>query len=149
MKTVNDILHNKHQKETWSVLPDSSVFDALMLMSQKDIGALMVIDEKGKVAGIFSERDYARKIILKGKASRETKVKEIMTPANKMYSVPPGMPIDDCMALVTEKHIRHLPVFWNNEFQGLISIGDIVKNVISEKQDTIDHLNDYIAGTYV
>ncbi len=148
MKTVRDILNKKKHKEIWSVLPTSTVFDALTLLKDKKIGALMVIDGKGKVAGIFSERDYARKIILKGKSSRETAVKEIMTPAAKMYTVTPDSPMDDCMALITEKHIRHLPVFDNKKFIGLISIGDIMKSIVSEKDDVIKHLNDYIAGTY-
>jgi CBS domain-containing protein len=148
MKTVRDILNKKKHKEIWSILPNSTVFDALTLLKDKKIGALMVIDGKGKVAGIFSERDYARKIILKGKSSRETAVKEIMTPAAKMYTVTPDSPMDDCMALITEKHIRHLPVFDNKKFIGLISIGDIMKSIVSEKDDVIKHLNDYIAGTY-
>jgi CBS domain-containing protein len=148
MKTVRDILNKKKHKEIWSILPNSTVFDALTLLKDKKIGALMVITEKGKVAGIFSERDYARKIILKGKSSRETAVKEIMTPVSKMYSVTPDSPMDDCMALITEKHIRHLPVFDNKKFIGLISIGDIMKSIVSEKDDVIKHLNDYIAGTY-
>jgi CBS domain-containing protein len=148
MRTVSDILNKKKQKETWSVLPKSTVFDALTILKDKEIGALMVINEKGKVAGIFSERDYARKVILKGKYSRDTLVEEIMTPANKMFTVNPDTPIYDCIALITEKHVRHLPVYDNKKFIGIISIGDIMKSIVSEKDEVINHLSDYIAGKY-
>jgi CBS domain-containing protein len=148
MRTVSDILNKKKQKETWSVLPKSTVFDALSILKDKEIGALMVIDEKGKVAGIFSERDYARKVILKGKYSHDTLVEEIMTPAKKMFTVNSDTPIYDCIALITNKHVRHLPVFDNKKFIGLISIGDIMKSIISEKDEVINHLSDYIAGKY-
>ena len=148
MKTVKDILKNKNQKEIWSVQPKSTVFEALALMGEKEIGALMVIDEKGKVAGIISERDYARKVILKGKASRETAVKEIMTPADQMYTVKPETSVDDCMVLITGKHIRHIPVFDNEKFVGVISIGDIVKSIIAEQETLIEQFSNYIAGKY-
>jgi len=148
MKTVKDIVKNKNQKEVWSILPKATVFEALALMGEKEIGALMVIDEKGKVAGIISERDYARKVILKGKASRETAVKEIMTPADQMYTVKPETSVDDCMVLITGKHIRHIPVFDNEKFVGVISIGDIVKSIIAEQETLIEHLSNYIAGKY-
>jgi CBS domain-containing protein len=148
MKTVKDILKNKNQKEVWSVQPKATVFEALSLMGEKEIGALMVIDEKGKVAGIISERDYARKVILKGKASRETAVKEIMTPTDQMYTVKPETTVDDCMVLITGKHIRHIPVFDNEKFVGVISIGDIVKSIIAEQETLIEQLSNYIAGKY-
>ena len=148
MKTVKDILKNKNQKEVWSVQPKATVFEALSLMGEREIGALMVIDEKGKVAGIISERDYARKVILKGKASRETAVKEIMTPADQMYTVKPETSVDDCMVLITGKHIRHIPVFDNEKFVGVISIGDIVKSIIAEQETLIEQLSNYIAGKY-
>ena len=148
MKTVKDILKNKNQKEVWSVQPKATVFEALALMGEKEIGALMVIDEKGKVAGIISERDYARKVILKGKASRETAVKDIMTPADQMYTVKPETSVDDCMVLITGKHIRHIPVFDNEKFVGVISIGDIVKSIIAEQETLIEQLSNYIAGKY-
>ncbi|MFH0975744.1 MAG: CBS domain-containing protein [Spirochaetota bacterium] len=148
MKTVKDILQNKTIKEIWSVSPKAFVYDALVLMNEKGIGAVLVMDEKEKIAGIFSERDYARKIIIKGKSSKETKVEEVMTPASKMYTVKPDSPLEECMALATEKHIRHLPVFEQGKFIGLISTGDIVKILISEKQDLINQLSDYIAGIY-
>jgi len=148
MKTVKDILKNKNQKEVWSVQPKATVFEALALMGEKEIGALMVIDEKGKVAGIISERDYARKVILKGKASRETAVKDIMTPADQMYTVKPETSVDDCMVLITGKRIRHIPVFDNEKFVGVISIGDIVKSIIAEQGTLIEQLSNYIAGKY-
>ena len=148
MKTVKDILKNKNQKEVWSVQPKATVFEALSLMGEREIGALMVIDEKGKVAGIISERDYARKVILKGKASRETAVKEIMTPADQMYTVKPETSVDDCMVLITGKHIRHIPVFDDDKFVGIISIGDVVKSIIAEQETLIAQLSDYIAGKY-
>jgi len=148
MKTVKDILKNKNQKEVWSVQPKATVFEALAVMGEKEIGALMVIDEKGKVAGIISERDYARKVILKGKASRETAVKDIMTPADQMYTVKPETSVDDCMVLITGKHIRHIPVFDSEKFVGVISIGDIVKSIIAEQETLIEQLSNYIAGKY-
>ena len=148
MILVRDILNKKKEKETWSVLPQSTVFDALTLLKDKEIGALMVKDEKGKVVGIFTERDYARKVILEGKASRDTKVEEIMTPASKMYAVNPDTSIENCMALITEKHIRHVPVFDKDKFIGIVSIGDTVKSIIEEKEVLIDQLSNYIAGKY-
>jgi len=148
MTLVRDILNKKKGKVTWSVLPESTVFDALTLLKEKEIGALMVIDAKGKVAGIFTERDYARKIILRGKASHDTRVEEIMTPASEMYAVSPETPLENCMALITEKRIRHIPVFDKDKFVGIISIGDTVKSIIEEKQVVIDQLSNYIAGKY-
>jgi len=148
MKTVRDILKNK-KSEVWSISPKAMVFDALALMGEKEIGALMVIDEKGKVAGIISERDYARKIILVGKTSKETPVEQIMTPASQMYTVKPETTVDDCMVLITGKKIRHIPVFEGEKFLGVISIGDVVKSIISEQEILIEHLSNYIAGKYV
>jgi CBS domain-containing protein len=148
MKLVKEILKNKAIKEVFSVTPESLVFDALKLLAEKNIGALMVIDKKGKVVGIFSERDYTRKVILKGKSSKETKVQDIMTSVRAMYKIKPETEINECMVLMTGKHIRHLPVFDGQKFIGLISIGDILKAVIVEKEKLIDDLSDYIAGKY-
>jgi len=145
MKTVRDILKTK-RKEVWSVSPNSTVFEALKLMGDKEIGALMVM-EGDKAVGIISERDYARKVILKGKSSKETLVKEIMT-AN-MISVKPETTVEECMILITAKRIRHLPVFEKDKFVGIISIGDVVKSIISEQERLIEQLSDYIAGKYV
>jgi signal-transduction protein with cAMP-binding, CBS, and nucleotidyltransferase domain len=147
MKSVKEVLRDK-AKEAWSILPYASVYDALKLMGEKQIGALMVIDDHGKVAGIISERDYARKVILKGKTSKETKVEEIMTPAAEMYAVKPANSVEECMILMTGKHVRHLPVFENNQFVGIVSIGDVVKSIISEQGALIEQLSNYIAGKY-
>ena len=147
MQRASDLLKNK-AKQLWTISPESSVLDALKLMAEKEIGALMVVDKKDKVVGIITERDYARKIILMGKTSMKTSVKEIMTPSNKMYTVKPDTPVEDCMVLMTGKHIRHVPVFDGGKFVGLISIGDVVKSTISQKDILIDHLSDYIGGKY-
>jgi CBS domain-containing protein len=147
MKSVREVLKTK-TKEVWSILPYATVFDALKLMGEKKIGALMVIDDKGKVAGIISERDYARKVILKGKASKDTKVEEIMTPASEMFAVKPENSVEECMILMTGKHVRHLPVFEKDKFIGVVSIGDVVKSIISEQEALIEHLSGYIAGKY-
>ena len=147
MQRVSDILKSK-SKQIWTVPPDSTVYDALKLMAEKEIGAIMVVDKKGKVAGIMTERDYARKIVLKGKTSPKTLVKEIMTPMNKMFTVKPDTSVEDCMVLMTGKHIRHVPVFDGAKFVGIISIGDAVKSTISEKDVLINQLSNYIAGQY-
>ncbi len=148
MKTVQDLLTEKGAA-VWSISPKAKVFDALKLMSEKQIGALMVMDEKGEVAGIITERDYARKIILLGKTSKETAVAEIMTPADKMYYIKPSNSVEECMVLMTGKHVRHLPVCDGGKFAGLVSIGDVVKSIISEKETLINQLSDYIGGKYL
>ena len=148
MKTVKDILKDK-KRDVVTIPPKAKVFDALKIMGEKELGSLMVIDNKGKVCGILSERDYARKVILKGKTSRETLVEEIMTPSDKMYTVKPDTSVEDCMVLITAKRIRHVPVFDDDKFVGLISIGDVVKSIISEKDMLIEHLSNYIAGKYI
>ena len=147
MQTAMNLLKSK-TKQMWSISPKSTVFDALKLMAEKEIGALMVVDEKDKVVGIITERDYARKIILKGKTSSKALVKEIMTPADKMYRVKPDTPVEDCMVLMTGKRIRHIPVYDGDTYVGLISIGDVVKSTISSKDMLIEHLSNYISGTY-
>jgi CBS domain-containing protein len=149
MSTVRDILQNKKASAVWSISPKSTVFDALTLMGEKEVGALMVMDDGDAVLGIISERDYARKIALKGKTSKETAVDEIMTPLTDMYRVKPDNTVEDCMVLITAKKIRHLPVFEGNNFVGLISIGDVVKSIIAEQESLIEHLSNYIAGKYV
>ncbi len=149
MKTVNDLLSEKGCPTVWSISPKAKVFDALKLMSEKQIGALMVMDDKGQVAGIITERDYARKVILLGKASKETAVEEIMTPVDRMYYVKPSNTVEECMVLMTGKHVRHLPVCDEGKFAGLLSIGDVVKSIISEKETLINQLSDYIGGKYL
>jgi CBS domain-containing protein len=147
MQRANDLLKSK-TKQLWTIQQDATVFDALKLMAEKEIGALMVMDKKEKIVGIITERDYARKVILKGKKSLDTRVKEIMTPSEKMYTVKPDTPVEDSMVLMTGKHVRHVPVFDGSKFVGLISIGDVVKSTISQKDMLIEHLSDYIAGKY-
>jgi CBS domain-containing protein len=142
MKRVKDILAVKGYA-IWSVAPDASVYDALQIMSEKEVGALLVM-EGAKLIGIISERDYARKIILHGRASPTTLVKEIMT-ARVMYTHP-EQPIEECMALVTEKRTRHLPVIEEGKVVGIISIGDLVKAIIDEQKFIIEQLERYISS---
>jgi CBS domain-containing protein len=142
MKIVTDLLQSKGHT-VWSVAPDTSVYEALELMASKDVGALLVL-EAGRVVGIFSERDYARKVILKGKASRDTPVGDIMT--SRVVYIRPEQSVAECMALMTNKHIRHLPVMAGDELIGLISIGDVVKAIISEQEFMIEQLENYITG---
>ncbi len=149
MRTVHDILMRKVNKEIWSIGPKAMVFDALALMGQKEVGALVVKDDAGKVVGIVSERDYARKVILKGKASKETAVEEIMTPIADMFVVKPENTVEECMVIMTGKKVRHLPAFKNSEFVGIVSIGDVVKSIIAEQEMLIEQLSDYIAGKYI
>ena len=148
MTTVKDLLKSK-RPETWSIGPKATVYDALVMMAEKEIGALVVIDEKNEVVGIISERDYARKVALKGKTSRDSLVEEVMTPVADIYRVKPETTVEDCMVLITGKKIRHLPVFEGNKFVGIVSIGDVVKSIISEQETLIEHLSNYIAGKYV
>ncbi|MGW8250879.1 MAG: CBS domain-containing protein [Anaerolineales bacterium] len=142
MVTVSQVLQRKGHT-IWSVNPDTSVYDALQLMAEQDIGALLVLEE-GQLVGIFSERDYARKVILKGKSSKETPVQEIMT--TQVVYVRPGHFIEECMALMTERHFRHLPVLDGERLVGVISIGDVVKEIISEQKFVIEQLEQYITG---
>ena len=142
MKRVKDILAVKGQ-DVWSIEPDASVYDAMKLMAEKEIGALMVT-EGTKLVGLISERDYARKVILQGRASRTTQVKEIMT--SRVVYAQPEQNIEECMALMTEKRVRHLPVIDGERLVGVISIGDLVKSIISEQQFIIEQLERYIRG---
>ena len=143
MKTVRELLRNKGY-HVWSIGPDATVYEALTLMAGKDVGALLVLDNAGQLVGILSERDYARKIVLKGKTSRETPVREIMT--EKVVWVRPDQTIEECMALMTNKRIRHLPVQEEGRLLGVISIGDVVKDIISEQEFVIAQLENYITG---
>ena len=142
MKRVSDILQAKGH-EIWSVTPDTTVFDALRTMADKRIGAVLVI-EAGKLVGLFSERDYARKIILVGKSSKDTPVREIMS--SKLVCVRPDQFTADCMTLMTENRIRHLPVVHGDKLLGVVTIGDVVKAIIAEKEEEIDQLHSYITG---
>ena len=143
MNTVNQLLHVKG-RDIWSVTPNTSVFDALQVMADKNIGALLVM-EGDQLAGIFSERDYARKVILKGKSSKELSVYEIMT--EKVDCVRPSQSVRECMTLMTEKHHRHLPVVEGEQVVGMVSIGDVVKAIISDQEFTIEQLESYITGS--
>jgi len=143
MKTrVKDILQAKGD-QVWAVPPDATVFDALKLMADKNIGSVLVMED-GRLVGILSERDYARKVILHGRTSHDTPVSEIMTAEVKTIS--PDEPIDACMALMTERHIRHLPVVADEKVIGLISIGDVVKAIIEDQAFMLDQMEAYIAG---
>ena len=136
-------LLKKKGTDVWSTSPDVSVYDALLLLAEKNIGALLVLQD-GELVGIISERDYARKVVLHGKTSMETPVQEIMV--EDVITVGPQMSIEDAMALMTEKHIRHLPVIEGTKLAGLISIGDLVKSIIADQEFTINQLENYIRG---
>ncbi len=144
MNNVIDILKVKG-KEVFSISPETTVFNALKILEEKDIGAL-VVTEKGKIVGIFSERDYARKIILKDRSSINTEVGDLMT--KNVISVTPVDPIDKCMALMSENHIRHLPVIEDGKLEGLISIGDVLTHIIKHQKFQIRELEKYIKGGY-
>jgi CBS domain-containing protein len=139
-KTAAQVLARK-ARPLVSIAPDASVFDALTLMAKHDIGSLVVLDGE-RLTGIFSERDYARQVVLLGKSSRETRVRDIMT--HKVLCVRPDHTVGDCMGLMTAKHVRHLPVLDHKKVIGVISIGDVVKEVISEQQLIIEQLEHYI-----
>ena len=140
--TIRDVLRSK-SREVWSTRPDATVYQAIELMAEKQVGALPVM-ENGELTGIISERDYARKIILKGRSSKETAVSEIMT--SPVISVSPQHTVGECMRIVTENRVRHLPVLEGGRMIGMISIGDLVNWIITEQQETIRHLEAYIAG---
>jgi CBS domain-containing protein len=143
MTTVREILKAKGS-ETWTITPKQTVFDALVTMADKNVGAVVVVNENA-VVGIFSERDYARQVVLKGKSSREIRVEEIMT--SNPVTVSPDHSIGDCMELMNERHIRHLPVMENQKLAGMITIRDVIKAVLVEKEHTIKQLENYIKGT--
>ena len=142
MQSVQDILKTKGN-DVWSVRPDDTVFDSLKLMADKQVGALLVMDQD-KLVGIVTERDYARKVILEGKSSKSSQVAEVMT--KQVLCVNPQQTIDECMALMTDKRARHLPVVDEEQVVGVVSIGDLVKATISEQQVIIEHLQQYISG---
>lgn len=145
MKTIRQLLEAKGPA-VWTIAPTASVFKALQLMEDKGVGALLVV-EAGRVIGVFSERDYARRVALRGKSSKNTPIKEIMT--SPVTSVKPEQTTEECMSLMTDKHIRHLPVLDNGQLIGIVSIGDLVKNIISEQKVLIKNLEQYIGGAPV
>lgn len=145
MMTVKDVLAEKGTN-VWTISPEAKVLDALKLMAEKDVGALAVTFKKSLV-GILSERDYARKIVLQGKSSLDTQVKDIMT--TRVYYVAPDTTTQECMAVMSKNRIRHLPVIQDEKLAGIISIGDIIKAIITQQKVAIDHLENYIMGKYL
>jgi CBS domain-containing protein len=143
MKTAAEILRTKSIQAVYTIAPTATVFDAVTLMAEKNIGALLVTEGE-KIVGIVTERDYARKMILMGRASKETPVRSIMT-SEVMY-VRPGHTSEECMALMTDSRVRHLPVMDSGKLVGLVSIGDLVKDIISDQRFTIEQLEHYIRG---
>lgn len=143
MLSVSRLLNNKENNSVWSVSPDHMVIDALNVMSEKGIGAVLVMDGD-RLIGIFSERDYARKGIIAGRKAKSTSVTEVMTP--NVFTVAPDMDIEDCMTLFSEKRIRHLPVMQNDRVVGMLSISDIVTAIIQAQDQQIKYLEAYITG---
>jgi signal-transduction protein with cAMP-binding, CBS, and nucleotidyltransferase domain len=143
-ETIAWILKNKADR-IWSVSPDATVYDAIAMMAEKAVGALLVMQE-GTLVGIISERDYARKVILQGRSSKDTLVQEIMT--RSVITVTPEQSVDESMRIVTQHRIRHLPVLEHDKLVGIVSIGDLVKAIISDQAQTINHLHTYITQKY-
>ena len=141
---IGSILGSKG-REIWSVAPEATVYDAIALMAEKSIGAVLVLSD-GALVGIVTERDYARKVILQGRSSKDTRVGEIMTA--ELVTVGPDSTVDECMRLMTRQRIRHLPVIDQGSLAGMVSIGDLVNAVISDQAHTIDQLHTYIASSY-
>ena len=144
MTRLEDFLKLNKNRQIWTISKDQSVRQALVLMSEKNIGAIIIVDNNDFPIGIFSERDYARKIILKGKSSKDTLLDEVMT--KELITVTRDYKIDHCMEIMTEKRIRHLPVLENKKIVGIISIGDVLKIMIKEQKALIDHLQKFISS---
>jgi CBS domain-containing protein len=140
--TINEILTNKGSS-VWTISPDATVFEAIQVMADKNVGALLVTDNE-KLVGVISERDYTRKVAIKGKSSKELKVREILT--ERMTHVTPNHSVEDCMRLMTEHRVRHLPVLDGTAIKGVVSIGDLVNWIISAQTSTIRQLQTYISG---
>jgi CBS domain-containing protein len=143
-ETIALILENKGNA-IWSVTPDATVYDAIAIMADKGVGALLVVSER-RLVGIISERDYARKVILQGRSSKETNVEDIMT--RSVISVTPAYTVDECMRIMTEHRVRHLPVLDGDMLTGVVSIGDLVRSIIAAQAHTINQLHTYITGSY-
>ena len=144
MTRLEDFLKLTKNRQIWTISKDQSVMQALILMSEKNIGAIIIVDNNDFPVGIFSERDYARKIILKGKNSKDTLLEEVMT--KELITVARDYKIDQCMEIMIEKRIRHLPVLENKKIIGIISIGDVLKIMIKEQKELIDHLQKFITS---
>ena len=144
MTKIEDFLKLNKNRQIWTISKDQSVMQALILMSEKNIGAIIIVDNNDFPIGIFSERDYARKIILKGKSSKDTLLDEVMS--KELITVTRDYKIDQCMEIMNEKRIRHLPVLENKKIVGIISIGDVLKIMIKEQKELIDHLQKFITS---
>ena len=144
MINIEDFLKQNKDRQIWTISKDQSVRQALTLMSEKNIGAIIIVDSNDFPIGIFSERDYARKIILKGKSSKGTLLEEVMT--KELITVTRDHKIDQCMEIMTEKKIRHLPILEDKKIVGIISIGDVLKIMIKEQKDLINHLQKFITS---
>ncbi len=142
MTTVRQVLQAKGW-EVWSISPEATMYEALQLMAEKNVGALVVLDD-GKLVGIFTERDYARKVALRGRSCTDTRVREVMTP--RVIYVHPDQTVEDCMAVMTKQHIRHLPVLEEGELVGLISIRDVIEAILAEREFLIEQLESYITS---
>ena len=142
--TVDAVLHQK-TAQIWSVPPEATVFDAITLMADKNIGALLVM-KNDRLVGVFSERDYTRKIALKGRSSKQTAVGDVIS--TPVFSVPPGSTVEECMRVMTEHRIRHLPVMDGEKLLGVVSIGDLVNWTISAQHEALNQMADYISGKY-
>jgi len=143
MKNVNHILTEKGITDVWSTDANSTVYEALVILAEKNVSALLVYEDQ-QIVGIFSEKDYARKVILKGRSSRETLIREIMT--TEVITVQPDQTMDECMAIMSAEHIHHLPVCIEDRLLGIISIGDVVKTIIVGHEYKIEQLTKYITG---
>ena len=144
MSKLEDFLKLNKNRQIWTISKDQSVMQALILMSEKNIGAIIIVDNNDFPIGIFSERDYARKIILKGKSSKDTLLDEVMT--KELITITRDYKIDQCMEIMNEKRIRHLPVLENKKIIGIISIGDVLKIMIKEQKELIEHLQKFITS---
>tara|TARA_B100000953_G_scaffold283508_1_gene262512 strand:+ start:179 stop:613 length:435 start_codon:yes stop_codon:yes gene_type:complete len=144
MTSIENFLKLNNKKQIWTISKDQSVRQALVLMSEKNIGAIIIVDNKDFPIGIFSERDYARKVILKGKSSKDTLLEEVMT--KELITITRNHKIEQCIEIMTEKRIRHLPILENNKIVGIISIGDVLKIIIKDQKELINHLQKFITS---